>query len=245
MTIGGVSAPVTGAGNLVACIAESLIGVVLAQQIRPGAPVLFGGVPTLIDMSSGMVSYGAPEMSLWSAALTEMAHYLKLPVFSTAGCTDAVIFDQQASVESAMSCLMAALSGANLIHDVGFTESSNSASLELIAATDEFIDYVGAMVKGIDVTEETLALEAIDQTGPGGMFLAEDHTIRNFKKNWFPSMMNRKKFDAWAAEGSLSFEEKANQKVRGILEGHQPEPLADDVAAELDKMEQSWLKEVS
>ena len=245
MTVGGGSAPVTGAGNLVACMAESLIGVVLAQQIRPGAPVLFGGVPTVIDMTSGMVSYGAPELNLWSAALTEMAHYLGLPVFSTAGCTDAVIFDQQAAVESAMSCLMAALSGANLIHDVGFTESANSASLELIAATDEFIDFIGAMVKGIDVTEESLALKAIDQAGPGGMFLTEEHTMRNFRKNWFPSMMNRQNFDGWAAGGSLSLEEKANRRVRGILEGHQPEPLADDVAAELEKMEKSWLKEVS
>ena len=93
------SAPVTGAGNLVACMAESLSGLVMAQLKRRGAPVIFGGVPTVIDMSTTLVSYGAPEMHLWSAALTEMAHYLRLPVFSTAGCTDAVAFDQQAAAQ--------------------------------------------------------------------------------------------------------------------------------------------------
>jgi trimethylamine--corrinoid protein Co-methyltransferase len=144
MTLAGSSAPVTGAGNLVACIAESLSGLVIAQLKRPGAPFIFGGVPTIIDMSTMVVSYGAPEMSLWSAGLTEMAHYLRLPVFSTAGCSDAVAFDQQAAAESAISCLMAALSGANLVHDVGFTEAANSASLELIAATDEFIGMIDA-----------------------------------------------------------------------------------------------------
>jgi trimethylamine--corrinoid protein Co-methyltransferase len=133
MTLAGSSAPVTGAGNLVACMAESLSGLVMAQLKQRGAPVIFGGVPTIIDMSTTLVSYGAPEMLLWSAALTEMAHHLELPVFSTAGCTDSVAFDQQAAAESAMACLMAAMSGANLVHDVGFAEAANSASLELIA----------------------------------------------------------------------------------------------------------------
>ncbi|OQY31035.1 MAG: hypothetical protein B6243_09120 [Anaerolineaceae bacterium 4572_5.2] len=142
MTLAGSSAPVTGAGNLVACMAESLSGLVMAQLKQRGAPVIFGGVPTIIDMASTLVSYGAPEMSLWASALAEMGHYFHLPVFSTAGCTDAVTFDQQAAAESAMSCLMAALSGANLVHDVGFMEAANSASLEMIVASDEYISMI-------------------------------------------------------------------------------------------------------
>src|SRR5574337_239393 len=123
-------------------------------------------MPTLMDMKSMLVSYGAPELSLWTAALTEMAHYLHLPMFSTAGCTDAVEFDQQAAAESAISCLMAALSGANLVHDVGFTEAANSASLEVIVATDELIGMVDCVMKGIEITPETLALEVMEQVGP-------------------------------------------------------------------------------
>ena len=244
-TLAGSSAPVTAAGNLVACMAESLSGLVMAQLKRRGAPVIFGGVPTIIDMSSMIVSYGAPEMSLWSAALAEMAHYLHLPALSTAGCTDAVEFDQQAAAESAMSCLMAALSGANLVHNVGFTEASNSASLELIAATDEFIGMIRTIMDGIAVTLETLALEVIEQVAPGGSYFGEKHTVRHFRENWFPTLMNRHKYEQWAAAGSLSLGDKANERVRHILREHQPEPLSPEVVAELDKMEKHWWQKVS
>ena len=244
LTLAGGSAPVTAAGNLTACMAESLSGLVMAQLKRPGAPFIFGGVPTVIDMSTTLVSYGAPEMSLWSAALTEMAHYLHLPVFSTAGCTDAVSFDQQAAAESAISCLMAALSGANLVHDVGFTEAANSASLELIAASDEFISMIGAIMKGIELSPETLALDVMDQVGPGGSYFGEKHTVRHFRQNWFPKLMNRHNYEGWMAAGGLSLGDKANERVRRILDEHQPEPLLPEVAAELDKMEEIWWKEI-
>jgi len=245
MTLAGGSAPVTAAGNLVACIAESLSGLVMAQLKRRGAPVIFGGVPTIIDMSSMLVSYGAPEMSLWSAALTEMAHYFHLPAFGTAGCTDAVAFDQQAAAESAISCLMAALSGANLVHDVGFTEAANSASLELIVATDEFISMIGCIMDGIKVTSETLALDVIDQVGPGGSYFGEKHTVRHFRENWFPKLMNRDNYEQWTAAGGLSLGDKANQRLRQILQEHKPEPLPTELAAELDALEESWWREVS
>jgi trimethylamine--corrinoid protein Co-methyltransferase len=243
MTLAGSSAPVTGAGNLVACMAESLSGLVMAQLKRRGAPVIFGGVPTVIDMSTTLVSYGAPEMSLWSAALTGMAHYLRLPVFSTAGCTDAVAFDQQAAAESALSCLMAALSGANLVHDVGFTEAANSASLELITATDEFIGMIKTIMAGIEVAPETLAMEVVDRVGADGSYFGERHTVEHFRQNWFPTLMNRGNHDQWRAAGAMSLGDRANQRVRQILLEHEPEPIVPEVAAELDQLESRWWRE--
>jgi trimethylamine--corrinoid protein Co-methyltransferase len=245
MTVAGSSAPITGAGNLVACMAESLSGLVMAQLKKPGAPVIFGGVPTVMDMSTTLVSYGAPQMSLWSAALAEMAHYLHLPVFSTAGCSDAVTFDQQAAAESAISCLVAAMSGANLVHDVGFTEAANSASLELIAATDEFIGMTRAMMDGLSVTPETLALEIIERVGPGGSYLGDRHTLRHLREGWFPELLNRGNYEQWTAAGGLSFGDKANRRVRQILRTHRPASLPADIVAELDTMERAWWKEVS
>jgi trimethylamine--corrinoid protein Co-methyltransferase len=224
-------------------MAESLSGLVMAQLKRRGAPFIFGGVPTIMDMSTTLVSYGAPEMSLWSAALSEMGHYLHLPVFSTAGCTDAVAFDQQAAAESAISCIMAALSGANLVHDVGFTEAANSASLELIAATDEFIGMINTIMRGMTITPETLALRVMEKVGPRGSFLGEKHTVRHFRENWFPELMNRGNFEQWSTDGGLSLGDKANQRVRHILDTHQPEPLPAEVVAELDEMEARWWKE--
>jgi trimethylamine--corrinoid protein Co-methyltransferase len=245
VTLGGATAPVTGAGNLASCLAESLGGLVLAQLKRRGAPVIIGGVPTIMDMSTMTMSYGTPELSLWSAALVEMAHYLRLPVMGTAGCSDAVKFDEQAAAESAITCLMAALSGANLVHDVGFIEVAMAASLELIAATDEFISLIRTIMAGLPITPEALALDTIDAVGPGGSYLQEKHTARNFRDNWFPTLMNRRSYEQWTEAGGRSLADRANERVRQILRQHQPEPLPPEVIAELDKIEKAWWQKVS
>ena len=244
MTMGGSSGPVTGAGNLVSLMAESLGGFVMAQLKRPGAPVVFGGVPTIMDMSNMISSYGAPEMHLWSAAMTEMAQYLHLPVMSTAGCTDSVTFDQQAAAESAISCLMAALSGANLVHDVGFMEAAASASLELIVATDEFIGMIKTIMGGMEISPETLALDVIDKVGSDGNYMGEDHTANHFREHFRPSLMTRHDHAQWVAEGKLTMGDRANARVCQLIEDHKPVPMDPELVAELDKMEKLWWKRV-
>ena len=245
MTAGGSNSPVTAAGNLAALLAESLGGLVMAQLKRRGAPVIVGGVPTILDMSTMLISYGAPEMSLWSAALAEMAQYLNLPVLSTAGCTDAVKFDEQAAAESAISCLMAALSGGNLIHDVGFTEAANSASLELILASDEFIGMIRKILEGVEVSPETLAMDVIAQVGSDGNYLGEDHTYKHFRETFRPGLLNRGDYDQWQAAGDRLLGDKANQIVKEILETHQPEPISPELVAQLDALEEKWWADVS
>ncbi len=244
MTAGGTSAPVTAAGNLAALLAETLSGLVIAQLKRRGAPVIIGGVPTVLDMSSTLVSYGAPEMMLWSAALAEMAQYLKMPVFSTAGCTDSVAFDQQAAAEAAMSCLMASLSGANLVHDVGFAEAANSASLELIVAANEFISMIRCILNGVEITPETLAMDAINNVGADGNFMGEDQTYNHFRETWRPDLLNRGNYDQWMAAGGMLLGDRANQRVKEIIDTHKPIPLAPEVVTELDALEKSWWKGV-
>jgi trimethylamine--corrinoid protein Co-methyltransferase len=127
---------------------------------------------------------------------------------------------------------------------VGFTEAANSASLELIAATDEFISMIRTIMAGIQVTPETLALDVTEQVGPGGSYFGEKHTVHHFRENWFPKLMSRGNYDQWMAAGGLSFGDRANQRVRQILHEHQPEPLPTEVIAELDNMEKHWRQEV-
>jgi trimethylamine--corrinoid protein Co-methyltransferase len=244
MTAGGTSAPVTAAGNLAALLAETLSGLVMAQLKQRGAPVIVGGVPTILDMSSTFVSYGAPEMSLWSAGMAEMAEYLDLPLMSTAGCTDAVTFDEQAAAESAISCLMAALSGGNLVHDVGFAESANHASLELIAAGDELIGMIRHIMNGIEVSPEALAIDAIHQVGHGGTYLDKKHTFKYFKERWRPSLMARINHESWKNDGSRSMGTRCRERVCKIIKEHEPVPLTDDVISELDRQEKYWFDEL-
>lgn len=224
--LAGATAPVTLAGTIVMANAECLSGLVLHQLVREGAPFIMGGVTTILDMSTTQISYAAPEFNLLSAGMTNMAQYYKIPMFSTAGCSDSKCVDQQMGIDIATSCLMAALSGANLIHDVGFIESGISTSLLQLVIADEVIGQVKQMVKGIEVNKETLAVDLIEKVGPGGNYITEEHTFNNFKKHWwFPTIFNRRRYDFWVADGQPDLAELARQKLTEIIEGHQAVPL--------------------
>ena len=238
--ISGATAPATHAGTLAQALAECLLGLTLAQLRRPGAPVIIGGVVSIMDMRTTVYSYGAPELSLMSAALTDIARWLRLPVFSTGGCSDAKTFDQQASAEAAFSLLMSGLSGAHLIHDIGFLESALTGSLELLVVSDEIIGMVRHVLRGISVDADTLATDVVDRVGPGGHFLDQEHTLRHFRREfWFPQLMDRQRRDTWQAEGEQTLDQRARSRVRELVRSHRPEPLPEGVLAELQRIVQS------
>ncbi len=236
----GATAPATMAGTLAQCNAETLSGLVIQQLKSEGAPYIYGGIPSMMDMRWTTYSYGAPELNLMCAALTDMAHYYRLPMFGTAGCTDARDVDLQAAVESALSCLMSALSGANLVHDTALMNQATLISPELMVLTDEILGMVRRIMGGVEVNEETLALEVIAQAGPGGNYLGREHTLRHFREMWYPDVFERCRYEDWLAGERLSIRERVNRKTRDILEKHQPQPLPDDVLKELASFEKKW-----
>ncbi|GFP27999.1 trimethylamine---corrinoid protein Co-methyltransferase [Candidatus Hakubella thermalkaliphila] len=233
----GGTAPATMAGMLVDTLAECLSGVVMSQVVRPGAPIIMGGVVSIMDMATTILSYGAPELALASAALAEVARWLKLPMWSTGGCTDSKLLDEQAALEAALNLLLAGLSGANLIHDVGFMESAMTGSQELLVLSDEIIGMVKRVVRGVEVNEETLALDIIHKVGPGGNFLGEDHTLRHFRTEaWYPRLLDRRMYLDWVGGGSLTLAQRVNKKTREVLESYQPVPLPQDVLEGIDEI---------
>ena len=233
--IAGGTAPATFAGVLVQALAESLHGLVVSQLISPGTPLVMGGVVSIMDMRDTMLSYGAPELSLLSAGLTEVARHLGLPMWSTGGCTDAKVVDEQAAVEAALSIAMSGLSGADLVHDVGFIESAMTGSLEMLVMSDEIIGMVARILRGLEVDEDTLALEVTQAVGPGGMYLAEEHTLQHFRRDcFFPKLAHRANYANWQAQGATTMGQRINARVREILETHAPPPLPPEVVAEFD-----------
>ena len=235
--IAGGTSPVTLAGTMVVAVAEFMVGMVVSQLRRPGAAVLMGGVVSPMDMRTTTFTYGSPELHLMSAAMTDIAHHLKIPVFSTAGCSDSKTLDEQAAVEAAMGILAAGLSGANLIHDFGFLESALIGSHEMVVLSDEIVGMAKRFLSGVRVDEETLALDLIHEVGPGGNFLACEHTVHNMRRElWFPKLMDRTKYAAWQAEGSKTLGDRVRDRVRGILETHTVPPLPDKVEAGIDEI---------
>lgn len=233
----GVTAPATLAGTMVISLCESLSGLVIHQTVREGAPFIMGGVITIMDMSTTQITYGSPEFMLMAAGMSEMAHYYQIPMFSTAGCSDAKSCDGQHAAEISQNILMAAMSGGNLIHDVGYMESGMCTSLQSLVIADEIIGQVKRLVRGIEVNDETLALDVIAKVGPGGNFMAEDHTYHNFKKEWFfPTLFNRRRYQDWDAAGRPDLAANAQKKLLDIIENHHPKQLDENVKTKVQQI---------
>ncbi|UCE40237.1 MAG: trimethylamine methyltransferase family protein [Candidatus Aminicenantes bacterium] len=238
----GGTGPVTIAGGLVQGNAEILAGYVLANLISEGAPFIYGGGVLPIDMSTSLMSYASPEFMLATSALTDMARYYRLPMFSFAGCSDSCTYDQQASLEGALWILLSSLSGGNLVHDVGYINNGLTMSFEQLVASNEVIGLVRRITRGFEISDETLALDLINEIGPGGEYLTSEHTLRNFRRNWFPELLSRITYERWEKEGQKDLGQRAGDKVRFILENHKPLPLDDNIRKKLQKLIQAMKK---
>ena len=229
----GANGPVTIAGGLVQGNAEMLAGFVLAELIREGTPLVYGGGVLPIDMRTTLMSYASPEFMMAACALKDMARHYRLPMFHFAGCSDAKTFDQQATLEGALWVMLAALNGGNLVHDMGYIDNGLTTSYQQLVVMDEVVGLVARFMEGIEVTEETMALDVIDQVGPGGHFLSEEHTLKHFRRNWFPTLLDRSSYSTWSEGGMPSLGARAAALARELLEKHKPTPLPVDVADRL------------
>jgi trimethylamine--corrinoid protein Co-methyltransferase len=233
----GATAPVSLAGTLVITLAECLTGLVVHQLVNEGAPFAIGCVTGATDMQTMAMSYGCPEFNLMHAAFTEIAHDYNIPLWGTAGCSDSKAVDAQAAVEATASIMMSALSGANMIHDVGYLEGGNCSSLAMLVMCDEIIGYVKRMIRGIQIDEPALALEAIKRVGPMGEFVTDPHTYEHFKNElWFPKLSDRHSFQKWAAEDASTMGDKAMERARELMENHIPERLDERVKNKIDQI---------
>jgi len=242
-SMAGATAPVTLAGALAQGNAEILSALVIHQLKQPGAPFFYGGTITPMDMTTMAHPYGAPEFHVLSAALTEMSIYYKMPVFSTAGCSDAKLFDEQASAEGIYSLLLEALSGGNLIHDVGYIDSGLTSSPHQIVFCNEAIELIKHIVAGIPLGQEELPLDVIDKVGPGGHYLAEEHTIRNFKRIFMPELLTRQTYSSWENNGKKTLGQVVDEKVKWIMQEYSPEPLNKEISKKLDTLIEQFTEE--
>jgi trimethylamine--corrinoid protein Co-methyltransferase len=222
----GGGGPITLAGALALGNAECLAGLLLTQLVRPGTPFLYGMNTAALDMKSAIVSYGAPEWPTGMAAWTDIARYYDLPVWGAAGATDSKVVDAQAGIEAAISIMAAFLTRCNLVHDVGYIEYGTTSSMEMLVIADEIVRDVRFIMGGVEVSERTLAREAIHRAQPGGGFLADDHTLDNWKwAQWRPDLMDRTRYDGWMEKGSKDMTARATERARELLATHQVPPL--------------------
>jgi trimethylamine--corrinoid protein Co-methyltransferase len=226
-TQGGVTAPVTPAGALAVAQAGALVGLVLSQLKREGAPLIMPGWGgNMLDMRTTVQPYADPDKR---SMASDFVHSLGLPMFSLAGCSDSKVVDQQAGIEAALTLMTDALGGGNIVHDLGYLESGLTGSLVQLAICNEILSWLEYFVRGVEINDETLALDLIDEVGPDGQFLDSEHTFEHFRQRWYPKLFDRDNYEGWLARGGQTLAERATQQVETILAEHKPEPLPDDV----------------
>jgi len=236
---GGATAPMTLAGELVVANAEILSGITLVQAVRPGCPVFCASFASVMDPRSGVFLLGCMERPLMHAYLVNLARYYKIPSMVGGLNTDATIPGSQSTFEKTATTLPLTLAGADIIHGAGCINSALTYSFEQLVMDDEIAGAISKITNGLEVNEETLALDAIKKIGIGGHFLAEKHTLAHFQEVWRPTLYRRdSKSEDFTREATLDRDlaKSAKEKARKILETHQPAPLDEDVRRKMRKI---------
>ena len=233
----GASSPITMAGTLLITNAEVLSGITIVQATNPGAPVVYGSVATIMDMRAGNISFGAPETALLGIATTQLAEFYGLPNQCPSGRTDSVLPDAQAGYEKGRNAALMAIAGATINNGGGMLESNLRVSYEQLVIDDEIYGSIKRVLAGIEINEDTLAMEVIESIGPGGLFLSHKHTIRHLSEHYMPSIGNRFTYSSWISKsGGKDVRQRAKETAREILASHEPEPLDRDVERELSRI---------
>jgi trimethylamine--corrinoid protein Co-methyltransferase len=235
----GVSSPATIAGALVQHTAETLSGITLIQLVNPGAPVIYGGSPTTFDMRYGNIALGSIETTLISCGYAQIGKYFGLPIHGYAGVSDSKIFDAQAGMETGMNVALAALAGINVITVAGMLESESAGSFQKFVFDNEIFGEVLRMLRGIEVSIETLALNLFKRVGAGGEFIKDMESLRLVKKVYtkecyIPSaVIDRKDRRSWEIKGSKDVIKRANDIVKEKLAIYKQPHIPQNVEKEI------------
>ncbi|MGB9673873.1 MAG: trimethylamine methyltransferase family protein [Anaerolineales bacterium] len=243
----GLESPPTGASALVLYLASSLSALTVIQLHQPGSAMMIGAALGAMDLRTARPAYGSPEMSLYTAAAMDIAKFLGIPFMGTAGASESKQVDSQAASEIALQIMLSALSGASLVHDVGFLDCADIGSLELLILADEVIGMTKRIMRGIDVNPQTIMLDLIENVGPGQHFLSQPKAVSLCKKEiWIPQIFDRNAYVIWEKNGAKSIHERIQSRLTSILENHSapilPKGSAEKIVEILNQAEERFRK---
>jgi len=235
---GGLTAPITLAGTLVQGNAEFLALAILTQMVRPGTPTIYSSLSTVGDMRSGAYVPGGIECGMLNMAHAQMARYYQVPSAGYIGLTNSKLVDVQAGYEKAMSCMGGLLAGMHVLQFVGLIESLLAFDYGMAVVDNEIAMMLKRMFRGLEFSEDNLALKEIGEVGPGGMFLTTERTLANMASvAFFPSVADRETRPMWEKAGAKDAYSRSLQKAKEIIQEHGPELLDPEVDRKVHEME--------
>ncbi|NIA68967.1 trimethylamine methyltransferase family protein [Pelagibius litoralis] len=234
-TLSGAMSPATVAGALAQQHAEAMAGMAFTQMVNPGAPVIYGGFTSNVDMKSGAPAFGTPEYSRAALAGGQLARHLGIP-YRSSNANAANCVDAQAAYESQMSIWGAVMGHANfMMHGAGWLEGGLCASFEKFVLDVEMLQMMTEFLRPLEVSEDSIGLEAIREVGPGGHFFGAAHTLERYETAFYdPILSDWRNFENWQDGGSETATQRANRLYKSVLEDFTPPPLDPAIKDELD-----------
>jgi trimethylamine--corrinoid protein Co-methyltransferase len=239
--LAGAMSPVTVAGTLAQLFAEALAGMCVTQLVRPGAPVVFGTFASSISMQSGAPTFGTPEPTLVLLAAAQLARRLGVPFRSGGSLCGSKAPDAQAAYESAQTLLPTVLGGVNFVlHSAGWLEGGLVSSYEKFIMDTDQLGMMQVLAKGVDLSADGQAMDAIREVGPGNHYLGCGHTQAHFETAFYrSSIADNNSFEQWQSEGSLDAPQRANKIWKRMLADYQ----APDIDPAVDEALQAFIAE--
>ncbi len=235
-TLAGAMAPVTIAGALAQQNAEALAGIAFTQLVRPGAPVVYGGFTSNVDMKTGAPAFGTPEYMKAVLAGGQLCRKYGIP-YRTSNVNAANSVDAQAAYESVFSLWALVSAGGNFImHSAGWMEGGLTASFEKFVLDCDLLQMVAEFLTPLDVSPAGLAMDAIRDVGPGGHYFGTAHTLERFETAFYsPIISDWRNFETWEEAGKPTADQKAHQVWQQNLAAYERPPMDAAIEAELDE----------
>jgi trimethylamine--corrinoid protein Co-methyltransferase len=253
MVTAGGSGPATLAGTISLQNSEVLMGMVIIYLLNPEQPIVHAGLLHLLDMRTGICSYGSPEQTLLTVGITQLAKKYGIPSCCNVHISDSNCCDFQRGYEAAASASFAIAAGAEMLNVYGYgpggvVGSGVGLSLEQMIIDNEGFSYLSRIRKGFEVNKNTLAFDVINKVGIGGTFLSEEHTLDNFRnEHWEWDLFLRQNYPKWSNEGAKDILHRAREKLNKILEKEfPPKPVVENNKVEsLKDLEKEAISKLS
>jgi trimethylamine--corrinoid protein Co-methyltransferase len=233
--LGGAVSPVTMAGALAQSLAESMVGVALTQLVRPGAPAILATFLSSLSLRSGSPTFGTPEPALGSLVMGQLARRMNLPLRCSGNFATSKLPDAQAMTQSMMSMMAAVQCGANyILHSAGFLDGLLSMSYEKFVLDTDLCGALHAYLRGVEVSEETLAFDALAEGGPGAHMFGTAHVLRHYETAyWDSGMDDYQTWETWNEQGREDSVTRAARRWKQVLAAYEPPPMDAGVAEAL------------
>ena len=245
MSLSGASSPATLAGVVVQHNCEVLSAVILSQLVRKGTPCVYCGCSTIMDLRLACSPVGVPEMAQLSVATAKMAQYYRIPSWVGGCASDSKRPDAQQGYDFTLTAMPAALAGANVIYGLGAIDSLITFDYAAMLLGAEQAQRIQQVVSGISINDETMALDLIDQVGPGGEYMTQKHTFNHMREMSSGKLFNRLNRDAWEKKmAGNPIEEQAYAQAKQILDSHEPMPLPEGAEEKINAVIEAYEEEL-